>query len=47
VLNGLALRIENGALGHDPDVSFHGESIAGPGFSLEGEECLRKRFRGC
>ena len=29
MLNGLALRIENGALGHDPDMSFHRESITG------------------
>src|ERR1044072_5369286 len=28
VLNGLTLRIENRALWHDPNVSFHGESIA-------------------
>ena len=27
VMNGLALRVENGALGHDPDVCFHGDSI--------------------
>src|ERR1700758_4386778 len=29
VLDGLTLRIENGALRHDPNVSFHEESIAG------------------
>jgi len=30
----LSLRIEYGAFGHDPDMSFHGKSIAGGGRRL-------------
>ena len=29
MVNGLTLRIEYGAFGHDPDMSFHKKSIAG------------------